>query len=178
MSIATRTGDLGETGLMYGRRVSKFDNRVETYGTVDELNASIGMARSLAKPIIADELIKIQKQLVGLMGQLAVASQDAQRYKEDKKYTARLEPEMLTHLDGLVAKFEAEKISMDGWATPGKTTASAALDVARTVCRRAERLVVRLQKESGDELALAIQYLNRLSDLLWLMARYTETTSG
>jgi len=175
MSIATRTGDLGKTSLMYGRRVDKFDQRVETYGTVDELNAALGMARAQATlPLVKEELLLIQKQLVALMGQLAVAPEDAERYAKDKY--PKLEPTMLTHLDELVVKIEKEKIRFDGWATPGASVASAALDVARTTCRRAERLVVQLS--TGDNDLLIIRYLNRLSDLLWLMARYTETQLG
>jgi cob(I)alamin adenosyltransferase len=176
MSIATRTGDQGKTGLMYGRRVDKFDLRVETYGTVDELNAALGMARAQAEPaLVKTELLLIQKQLVALMGELAVAPEDAKRYAQDKY--PKLGPEMLQHLDDLVARIEKEKITFDGWATPGANVASAALDVARTVCRRAERLVARLAAANEIDL-LVIKYLNRLSDVLWLMARYTETDLG
>lgn len=176
MSIATRTGDKGTTGLMYGRRVDKFDLRVETYGTVDELNAALGMARAQAElPLVQTELLLIQKQLVTLMGELAVAPEDAERYRNDKY--PKLEPAMLQHLDDLVAQIEKEKITFDGWATPGASVASAALDVARTVCRRAERLVAKLAAANEIDL-LVIRYLNRLSDLLWLMARYTETKLG
>jgi cob(I)alamin adenosyltransferase len=173
MSIATRTGDQGKTGLMYGKRVEKYDLRVETYGTVDELNAAMGLARAQAVlPLVKNELLLIQKQLVALMGELAVAPEDTERYRNDKY--PKLTEEMLTHLDQLVAQIEKEEVRFDGWATPGASVASAALDVARTVCRRAERLVARLAASSEIDL-LVIRYLNRLSDLLWLMARYTET---
>jgi cob(I)alamin adenosyltransferase len=175
MSIATRTGDLGKTSLMYGRRVEKFDQRVETYGTVDELNAALGMARAqAAMPLVKKELLLIQQQLVALMGELAVAPEDVARYKKDGYPT--LTPQMLQHLDDLVARIEKEKISFDDWATPGASVASAALDVARTTCRRAERLVAKLASTNEVDL-LVIRYLNRLSDILWLMARYTETFS-
>ncbi len=173
MSIATRTGDRGKTGLMYGRRVEKFDLRVETYGTVDELNAALGLARAHAElKLVQTELLLIQKQLVALMGELAVAPEDTERYAKDKY--PKLKPEMLDHLDELVAKIEKKKITFDGWATPGANVASAALDVARTVCRRAERLVAKLAAANEVD-PLVIRYLNRLSDLLWLFARYTET---
>ncbi len=176
MSIATRTGDTGKTGLMYGRRVEKFDLRVETYGTVDELNAALGMARAQAELVLVKtELLLIQKQLVALMGELAVSPEDAQRYRQDKY--PKLEPEMLQHLDDLVVEIEKKKIKFEGWATPGASVSSAALDVARTVCRRAERLVAKLAAANEID-ALVIKYLNRLSDLLWLMARYTETDLG
>jgi cob(I)alamin adenosyltransferase len=176
MSIATRTGDKGMTSLMYGRRVDKFDPRVEAYGTVDELNAALGLARAHAELVfVQTALLAIQKDLVALMGELAVAQEDMKRYANDKY--PKLTPAMLHNLDGLVAKIESEKISFDGWATPGANLASAALDVARTVCRRAERLVARLAAVNQVDL-LVIKYLNRLSDLLWLMARYTETQLG
>jgi cob(I)alamin adenosyltransferase len=176
MSIATRTGDNGTTGLMYGRRVDKFDLRVETYGTVDELNAALGLARAHATlPLVQTELLLIQKQLVALMGELAVAPEDIERYRADNY--PKIEEAMLRHLDGLVAQIESEKIKFEGWATPGANVPSAALDVARTVCRRAERLIAKLAASNKVD-SLVIRYLNRLSDLLWLMARYTETRAG
>jgi cob(I)alamin adenosyltransferase len=174
MSIATRTGDDGSTGLMYGRRIGKAAVRVEAYGTVDELNAALGMARAHATlPLVRDNLVAVQKQLVALMGELAVAPGDLARYRSTDKYP-KLEEGALRHLDDLVAQIEGEKIIFDGWATPGASVASAALDVARTVCRRAERRVVELSEAGG----LTIRYLNRLSDVLWLLARYTETVSS
>ena len=171
MSIATRTGDDGTTALMYGRRVRKDDARVEAYGTVDELNAALGMARAQAnRPPLAEELLTIQRQLVALMGELAVAPEDLARYRAEEKYP-KLEEPALADLDEVVKRIEGENVSFDGWATPGANPAAAALDVARTVCRRAERRVVEL----GGEQALVIRYLNRLSDVLWLMARQAES---
>jgi cob(I)alamin adenosyltransferase len=176
MSIATRTGDQGKTSLMYGRRVDKFDPRVEACGAVDELNAALGLARAHAElPLVRTELLAIQKELVALMGELAVATEDRERYAQDK--FPRLTLEMLGHLDELVARIEKEKISFEGWATPGASLASAALDVARTTCRRAERSVARLLA-AGEVDLLVLKYLNRLSDLLWLFARYTETRAA
>jgi cob(I)alamin adenosyltransferase len=161
---------------MYGRRVEKFDLRVETYGTVDELNAALGLARAQAElPLIRAALLQIQKDLVALMGELAVAPEDAARYAESKY--PKLTADMLQGLDDLVNQIEREKITFDGWATPGASVASAALDLARTTCRRAERRVAKLFSESAGDL-LVIRYLNRLSDLLWLFARYTETQLG
>jgi cob(I)alamin adenosyltransferase len=162
---------------MYGRRVSKTDSRVEAYGTVDELNTFIGLARSHSTlPLIQKELLAIQKHFVPLMGQLAVGVEDLSRYVADPKYAAsQFSPQMLEQLDALVAQIESKQVNMNGWATPGSSPASAALDVARAVCRRAERLVVRLHESGGGDCTLLIQYLNRLSDVLWLMARYTET---
>jgi cob(I)alamin adenosyltransferase len=174
MSIATRTGDDGTTALMYGRRVGKADPRVEAYGTVDELNAALGMARAeAALPLVRDELLSVQKQLVTLMGELAVAPEDLARYRAAEKYP-KLEQSALAQLDALVVRIEGGTIAYDGWATPGASVASAALDVARTVCRRAERRVVDLP-DPNESNGLTIRYLNRLSDVLWLMARLTET---
>jgi cob(I)alamin adenosyltransferase len=107
------------------------------------------------------------------MGELAVAPEDLARYRASEKYP-KLEEDALARLDELVARIEAGAIAFDGWATPGASMKSATLDVARTVCRRAERRVVELAAGS-DETSLIIRYLNRLSDVLWLMARYTET---
>jgi cob(I)alamin adenosyltransferase len=171
MSIATRTGDNGTTALMFGRRVSKNDPRVEAYGTVDELNAALGLARAQAvRSGAAESLLAVQGRLVALMGELAVAPEDLQRYRTAGKYP-QLEESALAELDRLVERLEHEKFTFDGWATPGANVAAAALDVARTVCRRAERRVVEL----GGDAALVIRYLNRLSDVLWLMARQAES---
>jgi len=177
VSIATKTGDKGTTALMYGRRVSKSHPRVEAYGCVDELNTALGLARATAEQaFVRDNLLLIQKDLVNLMGELATAVEDLPRYVKDG-YT--LATSQMTHkLDALVKEIEAQNISFKGWATPGGTLNSAALDVARTVCRRAERRVCALQE--GDQLRNAeiLIYLNRLADLLWLFARWTETKSA
>ena len=174
MSIATKTGDNGTTALMFGRRVAKNHPRVEAYGVVDELNAALGLARATAgHEFVSANLLRIQKDLVILMGELAVASEDLERYV--KGGFSLVTPAMTVKLDDLVKEIEAQNISFKGWATPGATYHSAALDVARTVCRRAERRVCDLQTAgdfSNDEIII---YLNRLSDLLWLWARWVET---
>lgn len=177
MSIATRTGDDGTTGLMYNRRVSKCHPRVEAYGCVDELNAALGLARACKEPpFVSDNLLAIQKDLVVLMGELATAVDDLPRYVRDG--FSLVKPEMTATLDKLVAEIEAQKISFAGWATPGATLSSAALDAARTVCRRAERRVCALHEAGELENAEIIVYLNRLADLLWLFARWVETQQG
>jgi len=173
VSIVTKTGDQGTTGLMYNRRVSKCHPRVQAYGTVDELNAAIGMARATTlEKFVRENLEIIQKDLVALMGELATLPQDLDRYAKDGY--AVLTATMTARLESLVKEIEAQNVSFKGWATPGASVHSAALDVARTVCRRAERDVCAL-KESGqlanDEILI---YLNRLSDLLWLFARWVE----
>ena len=172
MSIVTKTGDKGTTALMYGRRVPKSHPRVEAYGTVDELNAALGLARASAThDFLRTNLLVIQQDLVILMGELATGVEDLPRYIKDG-YT--LVTSAMTHkLDAVVKEIEAQTITFKGWATPGDTMNSAALDVARTVCRRAERRVCALQE--ADHNSEIIIYLNRLADLLWLMARWVET---
>ena len=174
MSIATKTGDNGTTALMYGRRVAKNHPRVEAYGTVDELNAALGLARSTAEhDFVREALLAIQLDLVILMGELAVANEDRERYVQGGY--SLVAPAMTAKLDAQVKKIEAQNISFKGWATPGATPNSAALDLARTTCRRAERRVCDLQTAGELRNEEIVIFLNRLSDLLWLMARWVET---
>jgi cob(I)alamin adenosyltransferase len=174
MSIATRTGDDGTTALMYGRRVSKAHPRVAAYGTADELNSALGVVRASADdPWVKDVVLATQKELVGLMGELAVDDADRERYLKSK--LARLEEPHLQRLDDAVANVEARKITFEGWATPGATMHAASLDMARTVCRRTERAIVALAEAGSALNPIVLRYLNRLSDLLWLLARLDET---
>ena len=174
MSIATRTGDAGHTGLMYNRRVAKSHPRVEAYGSVDELNTALGLARAHATDaFVKDNLLLIQQDLVVLMGELATGVEDLARYVKDG--FDLVTPALTEKLDRLVAEIEAQQVSFKGWATPGATVGSAALDVARTTCRRAERRVVALHDAEQLQNPEIIIYLNRLSDLLWLLARWVET---
>ncbi len=174
MSIATKTGDKGTTGLMYNRRVPKNHPRVEAYGCVDELNAALGLARATGKDdFVTDNLLLIQKELVIVMGELATAVEDLPRYVKDGFQLVK--PEMTAKLDQLVKEIEAQKITFKGWATPGASEHSAALDVARTVCRRAERRVCALHESGQLDNPEIIVFLNRLADLLWLFARWVET---
>ncbi|HWF18425.1 MAG TPA: cob(I)yrinic acid a,c-diamide adenosyltransferase [Verrucomicrobiae bacterium] len=174
MSIATKTGDKGTTGLMYNRRVSKCHPRVEAYGSVDELNAALGLARATAEhDFVRDNLLPIQKDLVILMGELATMVEDLPRYAKDG--FSLVMPELTAKLDKLVVEIESQKIAFKGWATPGASVHSAALDVARTVCRRAERRVCALHEAGQLQNPEIIIYLNRLADLLWLFARWVET---
>lgn len=176
MSIATKTGDAGETALMYGRRVSKTNPRVDTYGTVDELSAALGMARVHAADAFSHELLlSVQKELILLMGELATAPEDLARYMKDgyELTTAA----MVDRLTAAIDELEKDKLlHYKGWAIPGATLAAASLDVARTTCRRAERRVALLGEQEGDLNTEILRYLNRLSDLCWLLARYAEHT--
>ena len=177
MSIVTKTGDQGLTGLMYNRRVGKSHPRVEAYGCVDELNAALGLARATAQhALVRDSLANLQPDLVILMGELATAVDDLPRYLEDGFQLTT--PELTAKLDRLVRDVESREVSFHGWAMPGQTVNSAALDVARTVCRRAERRVCALHDQGQLQNPEAIVYLNRLADLLWLYARWVETEDG
>lgn len=174
MSIITRTGDGGTTGLMYNRRVPKHHPRVAAYGSVDELNAALGLARaSTTEKFVTENIFSIQKDLVVLMGELCVLPEDKSRYLADG--FAPVTPAMTSKVDSLAREIEAQNISFKGWATPGANQSSATLDVARTVCRRAERAVCELDESGGQVNPEIVIFLNRLSDLLWLFARWAET---
>ena len=148
MSIATKTGDDGTTALMYGRRVPKNHPRIEACGAVDELNAALGVARPSAEhDFVRGNLLAIQKDLIVLMGELCVQPEDLSRYVKDGYLLVT--PAMTATLDALVGEIEEQNISSKGWATPGATPPGAALDLARTICRRAERRVCGL-KETGE----------------------------
>ena len=174
MSIVTKTGDAGTTALMYGRRVSKCHPRVEAYGCVDELNTALGLARASAQhDFIRDNILAVQSDLVTLMGELATAAEDLERYARDG-YTL-VTSRLTAKLETVVKEIESQNVSYKGWATPGACVNSAALDMARTICRRAERRVCGLQETGQLQNSEIIIYLNRLADLLWLMARWVET---
>jgi cob(I)alamin adenosyltransferase len=177
MSVVTKTGDGGSTALMYNRRVPKHHPRVAAYGNVDELNAALGLARATsAEKFVSENLLLIQKDLVVLMGELCVQPEDLPRYV--KGVFSLVTPAMTAKLEALVREIEAQNVSFKGWATPGANPSSATLDVARTVCRRAERGVCELNDSGGVVNPEIIIYLNRLSDLLWLFARWVETRAG
>jgi cob(I)alamin adenosyltransferase len=171
MSIATKTGDEGETSLMYGRRVPKTDARVEAYGGVDELNAALGMARAATSDaFLTEQILAIQKDLVVVMGELATAAEDRDRYLKDGFHSTS--PPMTDRLTALVHELEKGR-AFKHWANPGNTKDSAPLDLARTICRRAERGVAAIMTEPDFNREI-VRYLNRLSDVCWLLARYAE----
>jgi cob(I)alamin adenosyltransferase len=171
VSIVTKTGDKGTTALMYDRRVSKCHPRVEACGAMDELDAALGLARATAEhEFVRDNLLAIQRDLVVLMGELAVVAEDLPRYVEDGN--PLVTPKLTARLDKLITEIEWQQVACGGWATPGATLNSAALDVARATCRHAERRVCSLQEIKELQNAEILVYLNRLSDLLWLLAQW------
>lgn len=172
MSIATKTGDKGKTALIGGERVSKADFRVETYGTIDELGAAMGFARSICEDRAIDDLTKkIQRELFLVAGSVANPNWDA----APKPYVTE---EMVDALTAEVTRIETMEGILSDWSLPGEVSAAAAYDIARTICRRAERCVVRMD-ESGESVdTRIITYLNRLSDLLWLIGRLLELNAG
>jgi cob(I)alamin adenosyltransferase len=174
MSIVTKTGDDATTALLYNRRIAKADPRVEAYGTVDELNAALGVARAAQAVAERQHQIRaIQQDLIGLMGELATHPDDADRYARDGY--PRLTAASTAQLETLIRDLEAHQRESRGWAIPGATHPAAALDVARTICRRAERRVCALAEAGPLPNREILVYLNRLGDLLWLLARWAET---
>jgi cob(I)alamin adenosyltransferase len=172
MSIATTRGDGGQTGLAGGIRVSKADLRVESYGTVDELNTVLGFARSICEDKeIAAWTETIQRTLFRLGSALATPP-------ESKKQPPVISAEDVAMLTELVHKIEAIEGILSDWSLPGALTQSAAYEVARTVCRRAERNVVRFVENGGAVKPEIIAYLNRLSDVIWLFGRLLEFNAG
>jgi cob(I)alamin adenosyltransferase len=172
MSIATKTGDTGQTGLAGGVRVSKSHLRVEAYGSVDELNAALGLARSVCQDEdIRKKTFAIQKELFQLGAALATP-------QESRKAQTPVTQEMVDALTEQVHAIESIEGMLSDWSIPGEHTAAAAYDVARTVCRRAERNVVRLSEAGEAVEPTVLAYLNRLSDLLWLYGRKLEFDAG
>ena len=170
VKIYTRTGDAGETGLFDGTRVSKADARVSTYGDVDELNAWLGLARVGLEPRIAEMLERIQRDLFALGARLA----DPSHKIAGRVTKAAITPDDISRLEGWIDQLEADLPPLRRFILPGGSQPGAALHVARTVCRRAERAMVALGDVDGDLLV----YVNRLSDLLFVMARAANHASG
>lgn len=172
MSIATKRGDSGQTSLPGGVRVSKTEARVECYGTVDELISSIGFARSITDDGEIKALAKeIQRELFRVGSAIGT-------HPDSKKTAPEITAEHVDVLTQHVLRLEAQPGILNDWSIPGELADSAAFDLARTVCRRAERLAVALFENGELSNAHILAYLNRLSDLLWLMGRTLEFRAG
>lgn len=169
MKIYTRTGDAGKTSLFGGTRVEKSDARIEAYGTVDELNSAIGVVRASAvPPQVESELARVQSDLFEIGAHLA--SPGTSRF-------GGVEPARIEDLERAIDAMENELPPLTSFILPAGSLPGAQLHIARTVCRRAERRVVALEDESGPTLS-SIAYLNRLSDYLFVAARFANLKSG
>src|SRR5579862_9752850 len=172
MSIATKRGDRGQTGLAGGIRVSKTHPRVECYGTIDELISQMGFARSICGDAdVRERLEKLQRELYKVGSAIATPP-------ESKKAPPEITPAMVDALEAEVHRIEAEPGVLADWSLPGGAPDAAALDVARTVCRWAERLATALVEAGVLPNPHILAYLNRLSDVLWLYGRLVEAKLG
>jgi cob(I)alamin adenosyltransferase len=168
MSIATKRGDRGQTGLPGGIRVSKANPRVECYGTIDELISQIGFARSICGDAeVAGFLKEIQRELFKVGSAIGTTP-------ESRKPAPEITDEMIAALDEHVLRIEATSGVLGDWSLPGELPDASAIDVARTVCRRTERLAVGLFEAGILDNERILIYLNRLSDVLWLFGRLLE----
>ena len=177
MSIVTKTGDKGETSLMYGHRVSKGDARVDAYGCIDELTAALGLARAIATDkFVSDEILAAQRDLIVVMGELATAPTDRERYVKDGFHVTT--SVMVDRVTAVIENLEKDKsLYPKDWVIPGGTPVAAGLDFARATCRRAERHIAALSTRDTKFNLEILRYLNRLSDLCWVLARYVEKDS-
>jgi cob(I)alamin adenosyltransferase len=174
VKIYTRTGDDGTTGLFGGARVPKASPRVEAYGTVDELNATLGVARAAKLDALTDDLLaQVQVDLFSLGAELATAPG-----KEEKLAMHLIDARDAERLERAIDQAEANLAPLTSFVLPGGTSGAAALHLARTVCRRAERLVLAIAPEHAAPRAELVVYLNRLSDLLFVLARRANAEGG
>jgi cob(I)alamin adenosyltransferase len=173
MKIYTKTGDDGQTGLFGGPRVSKADPRIEAYGTVDELNAVLGLSRTQSLPPEIDALVaRLQNELFDLGAELATPDPQA-------RATNLISPARIEALEKAIDQFDAHLPPLKTFILPGGTAGAAWLHLARTVCRRAERCLVTLMGQAGEKISpLPLVYLNRLSDLLFVLARAANQIAG
>ncbi len=169
-SVVTKTGDKGDTGLLYGGRVSKSHPRVEAYGWVDEAVSALGLAPSPGtKPKVREVVLKLQKELFTVGAELATDPKD---YGKLKQHFKTVTPAMTEGLEEIVKQLEEEIDLPRTFLIPGATTGGAALDLARTIVRRAERRAVGLKEAGLLGNQEVIRYLNRLSDVVYELARY------
>lgn len=169
MSITTKTGDKGFTSILTGQRVPKYDLRPQTYGTIDEANSALGAARAVCSHHRIKEVIfSIQQELFLIGGELACEPPDYSHLK------TRITQEQVERLENLIVEYEGAITIAPSFVIPGSTFSSSLLDMARTIVRRAERGAVELTAKGSLQNDFLLKYLNRLSDLLWIFARYVE----
>jgi cob(I)alamin adenosyltransferase len=174
VKIYTRTGDEGTTGLFGGGRVSKTHARVEAYGDVDELNAAIGLARAIeSMPRVDEVLVPLQRDLFAIGALLATPDRDKMKRQLEK---ASIDERRVAELEHAIDDGDRELEPLKAFIVPGGSPKAAALHVARTVCRRAERRVIALANEEIPP--IVVVYLNRLSDLLFTLARVANRRAG
>lgn len=175
MKIYTKTGDAGDTGLFGGGRVAKDHPRVEAYGEVDELNATLGLVRALEPmPRIDEVIVPVQRDLFSIGALLATPDLEKMKAHLEK---ARIDDGRIGELEAAIDACERELDPLRSFIVPGGTAKAATLHLARTVCRRAERRVVALRSETEIP-ELVVRYLNRLSDLLFMLARVANRRAG
>ena len=179
MKIYTKTGDAGQTGLFGGGRVPKSHPRVEAYGDVDELNATLGFARAVEQmPRVDEVLVPVQRDLFAIGALLATPDRDKMRQHLEK---ARIDETRIADLERAIDAGDEELEPLRAFIVPGGSPKAAALHVARTVCRRAERRIVELTQDTTQDTEipqLVVIYLNRLSDLLFTLARVANKRAG
>ncbi len=171
--VTTGTGDTGYTGLLGDQRVPKYDPRPDTLGIVDEATSALGLARAATQSVRVKEVIyEIQQELYLLMGELATTPENYERMG------LRMTAEHVRRLEQVEELLKQEVEIPNKFVIPGDTLDGAALDLARTIIRRAERMAVKLLHEGVIENGEVVRYLNRLSDLIFILARYREVTSS
>ncbi len=173
MKIYTKTGDKGDTGLLYGGRVPKDHARIEAYGTTDEVVSALGMARAHLQPDdrLFAAILEVQRELFIVGAQLAT---DPERWAKLRPGESKVEQSMVEALQDRIDAVVDEHPLPDGFVVPGDNPVAAALDLARTITRRAERAVVHLVREDLLPDETILRYVNRLSDYLYVLARSAE----
>ena len=173
MKTFNKKGDRGETSLLFGRRVAKSDLRCEAYGAIDEAVSALGIARNLVtKTRVKEIILKVQKELFTVNAELATKPEDYERLASS--FTP-VTVEMVNELEDMIDELEAEVEMAKSFIIPGVTLGSAWLDLSRAIMRRAERRTVVLREKNEIDNDAVLQYLNRLADLLFTLARYEES---
>lgn len=176
MKIYTRKGDDGTTGLLYGGRVDKSDPRTDVYGTLDESVAAMGMARAAGLCGRVEAIVvRLQREMFVVGAQLATASENQSKLQEG---ISKLTPEMVEGAEQEIDDLTTEHPLPQEFILPGETASSAALDLARSIIRRAERAAVAMDRTGSVPDPLILRYLNRVSDLLFVLARFEEAERG